>query len=158
MKFYKTNDPGGYMSNYWKARFFIYGRWWSTVEHAYQAAKFDKIEDKEYISKLRTPSEAKAYGKGKAPKAWRTVSLHIMLNLVRAKFQNHKELKEELISTGDRELIEGNWWNDTFWGECPLGVGENHLGHILMEVRKELQDESRAVLDNAERHTESQSG
>ena len=42
-----------------------------------------------------------------------------------------------LIKTGNTELIEGNFWGDTFWGICD-GVGENNLGKILMRVRKEL--------------------
>lgn len=35
------------------------------------------------------------------------------------------------------ELIEGNYWHDTYWGVCE-GVGENHLGKLLMEIRNEL--------------------
>jgi hypothetical protein len=42
-----------------------------------------------------------------------------------------------LLLTGDEELIEGNFWGDVFWGVCN-GVGKNHLGKILMEVRSEL--------------------
>lgn len=44
-----------------------------------------------------------------------------------------------LINTGDAELIEGNSWGDTFWGECN-GIGENNLGKILMKIRKEIVD------------------
>lgn len=43
----------------------------------------------------------------------------------------------ETFPSGD-ELIEGNAWNDTFWGVCN-GVGENWLGQLLMERRAELQ-------------------
>ena len=42
------------------------------------------------------------------------------------------------MATGDAELVEGNTWNDTYWGVCN-GVGHNHLGKILMQVRQELQ-------------------
>jgi predicted NAD-dependent protein-ADP-ribosyltransferase YbiA (DUF1768 family) len=35
------------------------------------------------------------------------------------------------------ELIEGNWWGDTYWGVCN-GVGENHLGKLLMKIRDYL--------------------
>ncbi len=35
------------------------------------------------------------------------------------------------------ELVEGNWWNDTFWGVCN-GEGQNNLGKILMKIRKEI--------------------
>ena len=46
-----------------------------------------------------------------------------------------------LIKTGDQELIEGNYWNDTYWGVCK-GVGQNKLGKILMRVREELKNEA----------------
>ena len=47
------------------------------------------------------------------------------------------ELRTKLADTEDEELIEGNTWNDTYWGVC-RGVGENHLGKLLMEVREML--------------------
>jgi predicted NAD-dependent protein-ADP-ribosyltransferase YbiA (DUF1768 family) len=30
-----------------------------------------------------------------------------------AKFTQHEDLRNKLIATGDRELIEGNWHGDT---------------------------------------------
>lgn len=50
------------------------------------------------------------------------------------------ELKEMLLATGDEELVEGNYWHDTIWGVCD-GVGENHLGKMLMEIREDLRNE-----------------
>jgi len=49
-------------------------------------------------------------------------------------------LKLRLLATGDETLQEGNRWNDRYWGVC-RGVGKNHLGNILMEVREYLRDE-----------------
>ncbi len=48
-----------------------------------------------------------------------------------------KELAQKLINTGDAELIEKNYWHDYFWGECN-GKGENWLGKILMQIRKNI--------------------
>ena len=62
-----------------------------------------------------------------------------MEDICRAKFTQNEELKKKLIDTGDATLIEGNTWNDTFWGVCN-GVGENNLGKILMKIREELKD------------------
>ena len=45
---------------------------------------------------------------------------------------------DKLLDTGDTELIEGNNWHDTFWGVCK-GKGQNNLGKILMEVRKDIR-------------------
>jgi predicted NAD-dependent protein-ADP-ribosyltransferase YbiA (DUF1768 family) len=60
-----------------------------------------------------------------------------MEDLVRLKFTTHPDLCERLLTTGDAELIEGNSWNDTFWGVC-RGKGRNELGKVLMKVRSEL--------------------
>ena len=53
-----------------------------------------------------------------------------------SKFRGDIDLRSLLVATGDRELIEGNTWGDTFWGvDKNTGQGENHLGRILMELR-----------------------
>ena len=62
-----------------------------------------------------------------------------MYEIVKDKFSRNPELRVKLLNTGDIELIEGNYWGDTFWGVCN-GKGENHLGKILMRVRKELAE------------------
>lgn len=110
-----------------------------TSEHAFQAAKTVLIEEKVLISMLKTPLEAKRAGRKltKIRSNWDNIRLKIMEDIVRAKFTQHKDLAAKLKATGNRELIEGNWWKDTFWGVCD-GVGENHLGKILMKVRSEL--------------------
>lgn len=37
------------------------------------------------------------------------------------------------MSTTD-PIIEVNNWGDTYWGVCN-GIGDNHLGKILMKIR-----------------------
>ena len=64
---------------------------------------------------------------------------NLMRPLLKKKFDNnHPELQQKLLATGDEELVEGNYWGDTIWGVCE-GVGENHLGKMLMEIRTELK-------------------
>ena len=73
-------------------------------------------------------------------KDWEQVKDRIMEEIVRAKFSQNEELKEQLLATGDAQLVEGNRWNDRYWGvDIRSGVGENHLGKILMKVRSELR-------------------
>lgn len=60
-----------------------------------------------------------------------------MDELLRQKFSN-LEMFEKLLETGDEFLVEGNNWNDTFWGVCN-GKGENHLGVLLMSIRSEIK-------------------
>ena len=62
-----------------------------------------------------------------------------MFKLVQAKFQQHPDLKMRLLATGDAVLVEGNTWNDVVWGVNQNGVGENHLGKILMRIRDEIR-------------------
>ena len=68
---------------------------------------------------------------------WEEVKIEIMRQVLKSKFTHNPELREKLIATGNTELIEGNNWNDRFWGVC-RGVGKNHLGKLLMEIRAEL--------------------
>ena len=39
-----------------------------------------------------------------------------MFGLVLQKFRNHKHLREQLITTDDALLVEGNTWGNTIWG------------------------------------------
>lgn len=128
-----------FLSNFWDAHPFDYnGKQWNSVEAAYQASKTLDERNRERIRHLN-PSLAKRAGRRLVIRAdWEDVKLNIMEELLRVKF-NIPELKEQLIGTDDANLVEGNWWGDTFWGVC-RGVGTNHLGVLLMKIRQELID------------------
>jgi len=131
-----------FLSNFWPAKVIFNGITFPTVEHAYQAAKTTDKEEQLKIAKLPLPDQAKRAGrKVKMQPGFDKIKLKIMEDLVRQKFQNHKQLKEKLLATGDAVLVEGNWWGDTYWGVC-RGRGENHLGRILMKIRSELKKEN----------------
>ena len=86
------------------------------------------------------PSQAKKLGRQVQLRPdWEQVKNSVMEDVVRAKFTQNAELKQRLLATGDRLLIEGNWWKDTTWG-IANNKGENRLGTILMKVRKEIRD------------------
>ena len=57
-----------------------------------------------------------------------------------AKFTQHQELKKLLVETGGRPLIE-HTANDSYWGDGGDGSGQNHLGRLLMKLRKELSQD-----------------
>lgn len=127
-----------FLSNFYQAPVEFEGIVYPTVEHAFQAAKTVDQEERRRIAALPTPGEAKRAGrKLKIRKDWENIKLHIMHELVQQKFR-HPALRELLLATGDRPIVEINTWNDTFWGVCE-GVGQNHLGRILMAVREELR-------------------
>ncbi len=110
-----------------------------TAEHFYQSLKTTDKKWRERIKAATTPGKAKRLGRQAPLKAgWNEDRLEAMWATVWLKFI-HQDLRYKLIQTGDRELVEGNNWGDTFWGVCN-GVGENHLGKILMNVRQELKE------------------
>lgn len=109
-----------------------------TNEHYFQAMKTLEDDERLAIARATTPGQAKRMGRSvKLRPDWESIKLDVMETAVRIKFTD-SELAAKLIATGDEELIEGNWWNDTFWGVCN-GVGENHLGKILMKVRADIK-------------------
>lgn len=116
-----------------------------TVEHAYQAMKNTALAYREVVASRDSPGKAKWCGspKGMAKlgflirKDWESIKLDVMLHFLRLKFQ-YPTLREALLATGDAHLVEGNTWRDTYWGVY-RGVGENHLGQLLEQVRGELR-------------------
>ena len=114
-----------------------------TVEHAYQAMKTLDEQKVEWVLDAETPAVAKRRGK-RIPirPGWEAERLAVMEGLLRLKFAPSSELASMLLATGDAELVEGNRWNDTYWGVC-RGAGQNHLGKLLMEIRAELREASR---------------
>ena len=140
IKFYRTKDPHGYMGNFYRARMFIYGRWWNWVESPYQAEKSLDRAEQDLIWQAQKPMEARDLGqKVKIREGWDLVKDMVMYDCVMAKFLQHKNIRDQLIATGDEELIEDTTTsNDMYWGCGKDGTGQNHLGQILMRVRKEL--------------------
>lgn len=127
-----------FLSNFHPAPLMFGGVFYRTAEHAYQAAKSVNDNTRMNISILETPGEAKKYGKTIILRSdWEETKLEIMEAVVRAKFVQNPLLKEKLLATDDMILEEGNTWGDTYWGVCN-DEGENHLGKILMNLRKDL--------------------
>lgn len=126
----------GFLSNFYESSVWVDGLQYRSVEHAYQAAKATDPSAREVIRNAKRPGEAKRLGKAvQLPPDWETRKVEVMRGLLRQKF-NNPLLRALLLATGDAELVEGNTWNDTFWGVC-RGRGENWLGRLLMEVREE---------------------
>lgn len=130
-----------FLSNFEPCKIVYKGRVFSTVEHAFQAAKcLDETEMKLFCF-VDTPAEAKKWGRQvKLRPDWESVKLDVMYEFVKQKFSKTK-FKELLLDTGDELIVEGNNHKDTFWGVYN-GVGENNLGKIIMRVREEIKNET----------------
>lgn len=127
-----------FLSNFYPSEVELDGMVYPTIEHAFQAAKTLNLDMRESIRQASTPGKAKRLGRIAPLRAdWLGVRLDVKYGLVKQKFSK-EPLRTKLLNTGDAELIEGNWWGDTFWGVC-MGKGENNLGKILMRVREELR-------------------
>lgn len=130
-----------FLSNFFPAEVSYEGAIYPSVENAFQAAKCMSASER-VVFAVCNPAEAKRFGRRvRLRPDWEQVKLDIMRRLVTDKFARSSELRRRLLATGDAELVEGNAWNDTFWGVC-RGNGQNHLGRILMEVRDGLRDGS----------------
>jgi len=141
IKFYKVKDPYGYMGNFWKGRFFVYGKWWDTVEAAFQAQKTNIDSEVLAIQNAIKPMEARNLGqKCSLRDGWEQIKDIVMYNCVIAKFLQHKDIRDQLLATGGEELVEDSPVDWT-WGCGKDGSGRNLLGEILMRVRRELQGE-----------------
>lgn len=133
-----------FLSNFFPALVRFEERWYTSVEHAYQAAKTLDEETRLVVCNLPTPGSAKRVGRHlKLRDGWEEMKLSVMESLVREKFKLH-ELRNMLVETHPAYLVEGNTWHDNFWGvclcneTCESSDGLNHLGKILMKVREEM--------------------
>lgn len=137
MKIDSFKDGFAFLSNFEADTIRYKGLTFKSVEHAYQAAKSVTMADMELIRNALTAGASKRLGrKIQMRPDWERVKIALMMNFLRQKFSSQPR-KDQLLSTGNHELIEGNTWGDTFWGVCD-GKGENWLGKCLMHIRKEL--------------------
>lgn len=123
-----------FLSNFYAHTVKVDGLVFKTSEHAYQAAKCKFPEDRKEFTFFSAPGIAKRVGRQVAIRDdWEQVKLVEMEKILRVKFAD-QSLKRRLLATAPHDLIEGNTWGDTYWGVC-AGVGRNHLGRILMQIR-----------------------
>lgn len=135
-------DEYGFLSNFHRCDVLFEGEIYPSSENAYMAAKTTdatiraKFQDWNFSS-----AEAKKLGRSiKLRPNWEELKLDIMSSIVEDKFRRNSDIQQRLLDTGDRYLEETNWWNDRFYGvDMRSGIGENHLGKILMKVRSFLK-------------------
>ena len=59
-----------------------------------------------------------------------------MREIVRAKLEQHSYVRQALMDSGDRPIVEMND-SDEFWGWGKNHEGQNNLGKIWMELREQ---------------------
>jgi hypothetical protein len=138
--FYTKSGTFFELSNFAPFGFECDGVYWPTVEHYFQAQKFTDHTCRERIRNARTPRDARTLGQSRQfpiRPDWDLVREEVMLKAIRLKFK-HPELRACLLGTATHPLVEASPF-DYFWGAGQDGSGQNRLGHLLEQVRRELQ-------------------
>ncbi|MCV9932010.1 NADAR family protein [Flavobacterium sp. LS1R47] len=142
-------------SQWWLSSFEVDNVTYKTAEHWMMAKKAELFNDKEVLAKIikaNSPAEVKKLGrevKNYDDAVWLANRYEIVKQGNYHKFSQNKDLKEFLINTKDRVLVEASPV-DPIWG---IGMASDHkdalnpekwrglnlLGFALMEVRDELK-------------------
>lgn len=125
------------MSNFYPVVIYYNKKYYPTSEHAYQSSKCKYESDQVQFTTNNNMSVVQAKRAGKKVtliETWEIDKLQIMTDILKIKFKIDTPERKLLNDTGNHELIEGNYWNDTYWGVC-RGKGANNLGKILMDIR-----------------------
>jgi len=134
------------------------GQEFSTVEHAFQAAKYGCTTSKsdpaiiQEIAAMTTPQEAKRAGGKSGMKArgvvldvelWETVKDGIMQSLLQSKVERHSIIRKELalIKEHNIHLVHfsrgDKWWGAVIKEDGTI-VGQNRLGELLMRISENI--------------------
>ncbi|KAJ1552908.1 hypothetical protein HK096_009981, partial [Nowakowskiella sp. JEL0078] len=144
INFYHVQKAYGEFSNFYSAPIVIASVNFPTTEHYFQSEKFSfSPYHRDLVISAYSPGEAAKLGRMREfpmRPDWDSVRDDVMRVALRAKFTQHESLKELLIGTGDKKLVEKTQ-RDRYWGDGGNGSGLNMLGILLMELREELKKE-----------------
>jgi N-glycosidase YbiA len=142
--FYRVSEDYGCFSNFAPYPISMDGKVWLTTEHYFQAQKFEDSEHQEKIRLTKSALIAARLGRSRSKpirQNWEAIKVSLMTEAVRAKFTQNEKARQILLSTGDVTIVEHSK-KDAYWGDGGDGSGQNILGKILMDVRKELQEQN----------------
>lgn len=143
----KVKEPFGWLGNMSPHPVEWQGKEYRTSEALFQAMRFDDEDVIEAIRKEKSPMAAKMVAK--KHRAQMTVEpmseadLDNMRICLRLKVEQHPELREQLLATGEDQIVEDcskrKRGTGLFWGAALDGtdwVGKNQLGRLWMEIRE----------------------
>ncbi|MBP3250867.1 MAG: NADAR family protein [Ruminococcus sp.] len=148
------------LSQWYECRFTVDSVVYHTAEQYMMSQKALLFGDEDIYQKIMNagdPGAYKALGRmisGFDEELWKSRRTDIVINGNMAKFSQNDDLREFLLNTGSRVLVEASPY-DRIWGigmaknsadiEDPFcWKGTNLLGYCLMEVRDRLKEELNA--------------
>ena len=116
---------------------------WLTCEHYVQAKTLRNQKQAMKVTSL--PSGEKAHGYGKAwyrakIADYKSTAPILMKRALYTKVQMYEEVREALLETEDRLIIETSQY-DYFWGIGRDQRGLNHIGKAWMDIRDKLREQ-----------------
>lgn len=142
--FYNRGEPYYEFTNFSEHPVKYNGKRYPTSEHLFQSFKF--LDHRPGIAehiRLYCPrpidalSEARRF-QPEVRSDWMNVNVKKMDETLWHKFNQHPDLKQLLLSTGDAELVEDSD-RDSFWGVGTNRKGRNELGKALGRLRAKLR-------------------
>lgn len=145
ISFYRANEkPYGVFSNLFRRPIEFEGVTFATAEHAYQAGKARKPEVKDWLMAAPSPALLAMAAHGlyqwDITPSWSRIKFDRMRAVLYAKFTQHDDLRDILLSTESARLVESATVDSAvnrLWGEVN-GIGKNTLGVMLMDLRTQL--------------------
>lgn len=145
----------GIYSNFYPITFMYKGQIFLNSEQAFMWEKARTFNDSAIallVLQANRPEDAKKLGRkvsGFNDSVWDKVKEQIMYDVVYAKFSSSPTLKSQLISTGNKILVEASPY-DKIWGvglreednrilNEKNWLGQNLLGKVIMKVRNNLK-------------------
>ena len=116
---------------------------WPSVEHYYQAMKFDDLDYRDKIRCADHPRQARKLGRTRFKRRredWKQVKTTVMTRGVYIKCRTHADVAAALLETDNKILVENSNY-DYFWGCGRDRRGKNAYGAVLMNVRQKLLEE-----------------
>lgn len=136
-----VNEP---LSAFSRFGFELDGAFWPSVEHYYQAMKFDNPAYREKVRQAEHPRSARHLGRARlrrVRKDWRNIKDVIMTRALYTRARTHADVSAALLDTGEKVIIEKSLY-DYYWGCGRDGRGHNKYGKVLMNVRAKLREEA----------------
>ncbi len=141
IRFYRASDETfGCFSNLYRRPVEFEDEVFDTAEHAYQAGKARKPEVRQWVLSAPSPALVAMAAHGlywwDIRSDWSKIKFDRMRQVLKAKFTQHEDLQEILLSTGNLRLVES----------ATVDNPVNMLGQMLMELRTQLQLEAAAAV------------